>query len=256
MAKVSGIGGVSSWRPVAASLARPYRVTPAMVLLAALVPMYVFIPGMTAGRPLHAPALAIDRMLPLRPAWAFVYGTLYLFLIVLPVLVVRQQEQIRRTVWAYLLVWITAYVCFLAYPTVAPRPAKVMGEGFIVWGLRFLYAADPPHNCFPSLHVAHSFVSALTCYRVHRALGGAAVVSAALVALSTLFAKQHYVVDVVAGTLLAWVAYALFLRRYPRDGIPEAERRLAPAFALVAIGIVSLAVAVFWIDYQLKLELE
>jgi hypothetical protein len=45
-------------------------------------------------------------------------------------------------------------------------------------GLRFLYSSDPPYNCFPSLHAAHSFVSALTCYRVHRGVGIAAVLGA------------------------------------------------------------------------------
>jgi hypothetical protein len=118
-----------------------------MILLVSLVPFYLFIADRTRGGPQHAPEVALDRLLPLRPGWALVYGSLYLFLILLPVFVVRQQEQIRRTVLAYLMVWIAA-----------PRPEDVAGEGFMVWGLRFLYDADPPYNCFPSLHVAHSFV--------------------------------------------------------------------------------------------------
>ena len=113
---------------------------------------------MTRGRPQYVPELALDRIVPLKPGWALVCGSLYLFLILLPVFVVRQQEHIRRTVLAYLLVWIAAYICFLVYPTKAPRPVGVPGEGFMAWGLRFLYQADPPYNCFPSLHVAHSFV--------------------------------------------------------------------------------------------------
>jgi membrane-associated phospholipid phosphatase len=233
------------------SLTRPYPVSVPMVVLVSLVPFYVFIPGLVAGRPLHMPELPLDRVVPLQPAWAFVYGSLYLFLIVLPVFVVRQQAHIRRTVSAYLAVWIPAYACFLAYPTVAPRPTEVIGEGFLVWGLRFLYSADPPYNCFPSLHVAHSFVSALTCHRVHRGLGTAAILCASLVAVSTLFSKQHYVLDVIAGILLASVAHVLFLRSYPRDRIPELDRRLAPVFALGTLGIVGLGVACFWVVYQL-----
>jgi hypothetical protein len=52
----------------------------------------------------HAPALALDHLLPLSPPWALVYGALYLFLIFLPVFVVQQDAMIRRTVWAYLTV--------------------------------------------------------------------------------------------------------------------------------------------------------
>jgi membrane-associated phospholipid phosphatase len=223
-----------------------------MIVLVALVPFYIFIPGVVPGRPLHVPELPLDRALPLQPAWAIVYGSLYPFLILLPVFVVREKEHIRRAVSAYLMVWIAAYACFLVYPTVAPRPTEVIGQGFPAWGLRFLYAADPPYNCFPSLHVAHSFVSALACYRVHRELGITAALGASLVAVSTLYSKQHYLLDVIAGIFLASVAYVVFLRSYPRDHIPELDRRLAPVFALLTLGIVGLGVACFWVVYQLR----
>lgn len=235
---------------VAESVRRPYRVTVPMVLLVALVPFYIFIPELLPPHTRYVPELALDRVLPLVPAWALVYGALYLFLILLPVFVVRQDEHIRRTVFAYLLIWITAYVLFFVYPTAAPRPAKVVGEGFAVWGLRALYSSDPPYNCFPSLHVAHSFVSALTCYPVNRCVGSVAMVCAALVALSTLFTKQHYVVDVVAGVFLALIAYAIFLGRYSPERTPTLDRRAAPALALCIVGLVAAGLAGSWLAYR------
>jgi membrane-associated phospholipid phosphatase len=234
---------------VVQTLIRPYPVTISMVVLVSLVPFYIFIGELVSERTLHVPELAWDRALPLLPVWALIYGALYLFLIVLPVLVIRQEEQIRRTVRAYLLVWIAAYVCFLVYPTLAPRPARVIGDGFAVWGLRFLYTADPPYNCFPSLHVAHSFVSALACHRVHREVGVAAVLCASLVGVSTLFTRQHYILDVAAGALLAWMAYGIFLRGFPREQVPELDRRVAPVIALGTLGIIGLGVACFWLVY-------
>lgn len=221
-----------------------------MVLLCCLVPLYIFIAETAPGRTLHVPEIALDRMLPVQPAWALVYGSLYLFLVVLPIFVVRQEEHIRRTFLAYLFVWLTAYVFFLAYPTVAPRPTQVIGDGFVAWGLRFLYSADPPYNCFPSLHVAHSFVSALTVSRVHRGVGTVATLSASLVAVSTLFTKQHYILDVVAGMLLSFVAYLIFLRNVPRDKVPALDRRLAPALALGILTILGLAFVCFWLAYE------
>lgn len=241
---------------VVESLRRPYRLgistAVPLVLLMLLVPGYIFIAELMPERALHAPAFDWDRVVPLQPAWALVYGALYLFLILLPVFVVRQEALIRRTVLAYLFVWIVAYICFFGYPTIAPRPARVIGEGFIVWGLRFLYSADPPYNCFPSLHVAHSFVSALACYRVRRDLGIGAAVCALLVGVSTLFTRQHYVVDVIGGIFLAGVAYALFLRRYPREAVPEFDRRVAPLLALVVIGILALVAGCFWVAYRVN----
>lgn len=239
-----------SWSAVVESLKRPYPVSIPMILLVSLVPFYIFIGETMPGRALHKPELPLDRMLPVQPMWALIYGVLYLFLIALPVFVVRQPEQIRRTVLAYLMIWLTAYVIFLTWPTVAPRPVAVMGHGFIAWGLRFLYDADPPYNCFPSLHVAHSFVSAWTCIRVHRGVGIAAMLAASLVGLSTLFTKQHYVLDVVAGVALAYAAYVVFLRPY-RDEVPELDRRLAPFLATGLIGILGIVLAGCWVVYSL-----
>lgn len=238
------------WSMVAESLARPYRVTLAMIILVGMVPLYILIPAFLPPHSRYVPELALDRALPLLPAWALVYGALYVFLILLPVFVVRHDGLIRRTVYAYLLIWSVAYLFFfMIYPTMAPRPAKVIGEGFAAWGLRALYSADPPYNCFPSLHVAHSFVSALASYRVHRPLGALAVLCATLVAASTIFTKQHYVLDVIAGALIAAVAYGIFLRSYPAEQIPEFDRRVAPALAVCVSGVVAVGTVGFWLLY-------
>jgi len=243
---------LTTWTALAQALRRPYPVTVPMVTLMLLVPFYLVIANRAAVGTVHAPSLPWDVAVPLQPTWALIYGALYMFLIVLPVFVVRQEEHIRRTFWAYLAVWVTAYVCFLVYPTVAPRAPTIVGDGFAAWGLRFLYDADPPYNCFPSLHVAHSFVSALTCYRLHRRLGVAALLCASLVAVSTVFTKQHYILDVIAGILLAVAAYVLILRGYSRHNIPELDRRLAPMLALVVLAIIGLGVIGFWVVYRLQ----
>ena len=233
------------------SLARPYKVTLPMVALVAMVPMYLFIGRPAPGRVHHAPAIPLDHAIPLLPAWSLIYGALYAFLIALPVFLVREEEHLRRTVRAYLAVWIGAYLVFLAYPTVAPRPATVDGTGFGAWGLRLLYDMDPPYNCFPSLHVAHSFVSALTCLRIHRGVGIAALATAGLVALSTLFTKQHYVLDVVVGVVMAVAAFACFVRPQPVEEVPAADRQVAPTFAWGLLVCSSLGLAGCWIAYRL-----
>jgi membrane-associated phospholipid phosphatase len=246
----------SAWSLAWQSLRRPYPLSASTaVLMAALflmAPFYIFIAELMPGREMHTPELAVDRLVPLQPAWALVYGSLYLFLILLPLFVVRQPDQIRRTVLTYLAVWSTAFVFFLLYPTSAPRPGSVAGSGFVVWGLKFLYESDPPYNCFPSLHVAHSTVSALTCYLVNRGVGIVAFASVVLVGVSTLFTKQHYVLDVMAGILLAGAAFLLLFRGHPRDAVPELDRRAAPALAAAILGILALVAAGFWIAFRVN----
>jgi membrane-associated phospholipid phosphatase len=194
------------------------------------------------------PELALDHAMVLQPAWMIVYGSLYVF-VLLPLIVVRQEQLFRRALkWLFVLT--VAYIGFITYPTIAPRPDVVLESGFAAWSLRLQYSLDQPYNCFPSLHVAHSFVSALAAYRVHRGVGIAAALWAVLVGVSTVYTKQHYVVDVVAGAAMAYAAYVMFLRSYPRERVPERDRRLAPRRALWVAGIYGAVVSCFWIAYR------
>jgi hypothetical protein len=60
------------------------------------------------------------------------------------------------------------------------------------------------------------------------------------------------ILDVVAGIALACLAYGVFLRGYPREEIPELDRRVAPVLALGILGILALGVACFWVAYQMR----
>lgn len=241
VAALPGLVAFLAWRTLLASA------------FVSLAPLYFVIAALTRGRPTYAPELSLDRALSVQPAWMLVYGSLYVLILLLPVLVVRQQELFRRGLKAFLMVMLAGYAGFLLYPTAAPRPAEVFGDGFAAWSLRLAYSIDPPYNCFPSLHVAYAFVSALTCYRVHRGVGAVAAVWATLIGVSTLYPKQHYVVDVIGGALAAYVAYVLFLRGYPREAVAERDRSRAPVRALAAIGIFAFMVASFWVAYWLKM---
>lgn len=240
LAALPGLLAFLAWRTLLAST------------LVSFVPLYFAIAILTRSRPTYAPELALDRALPLEPAWMLVYGSLYLFVAVMPLLLVRERELWHRAMKAYLTVMILAYAGFLLYPTAAPRPDEVSGDGFAAWSLRLAYSLDPPYNCFPSLHVAYAFVSALTCYRVHREVGAAAAIWAVLIGASTLYTKQHYVVDVVAGAASAFIAYVVFLRSYPREAVSEDDRRRAPVRALVVAGMFAAMVAGFWMAYQVE----
>ena len=228
---------------------RPQPVTIPMVALFAIIPLYLFIGhALVPGRVVHRPEVGLDHVVPMEPAWSLVYLSLFLAAL-LPVFVVHQQELVRRTINAFLAIWLFSYACFIAYPTAAPRHDKVIVESFFTWTLRAIHSSDIAYNCFPSLHVAQCFLASLVCYRVHRGVGAAAGLWAFLVAMSTLYTKQHYILDVIAGAILAYAAYWALLRDYPRDAIPELERRLAPLLALGAVGVYGLMVAIMWIAY-------
>ncbi len=81
------------------------------------------------------------------------------------------------------------------------------------------YLIDTSFNCIPSLHAAVSVIIFYAWYRyskielehpqapkpiIRKVLAIITCVIAAAVVLSTLFVKQHYILDEIAGVLLAW----------------------------------------------------
>ena len=75
-----------------------------------------------------------------------------------------------------------------------------------------IWANDTSFNCFPSLHAAVSTICFFTWFQYSKtkpsattklvAIASLAIAGGAI--LSTLFIKQHYIADEIAGTLLAW----------------------------------------------------
>ena len=73
---------------------------------------------------------------------------------------------------------------------------------------------DPPYNLFPSVHLAIVTLAALVALKARRVYGAMALVAAGLVAVSIYATKQHFLVDGVAGVMLAVAAYAIFVRTH------------------------------------------
>jgi membrane-associated phospholipid phosphatase len=84
-----------------------------------------------------------------------------------------------------------------------------------------IFATDTSFNCFPSLHAAVSTICFYTWFqyakvkpgKTTKAVAAAVFVIAVGVILSTLFIKQHYIVDEIAGILLAWIIGILIFKR-------------------------------------------
>lgn len=218
-----------------------------------LLPIYFVIGRQTAGDTHYQPVVWLDHAMPLSPAWIAVYGSLYMCAFLLPLVVVRGRELFRQSMKAYLFVMLLSYVGFWFYPTAAPRVEKAVVSGFAEWSLQLFYDIDQPYGCFPSLHVAYAVVGALACSRMHRGVGVAASLWAVLIGLSTVYTKQHFVVDAIAGGILGAAAYWLFLRQWPRQPVADIDHRMAPRRSLyVAAGYIGV-IGVMWTAYRLGL---
>lgn len=105
-------------------------------------------------------------------------------------------------------------VVSLVYPNGQDlRPSLPSDNGFL-WAVNFLYGIDTPTNILPSLHVYASVVCDIalsrdSAVRRHPPLRWVSLGLTILISLSTMFLKQHSVVDVVTALFCNIVCYLL-----------------------------------------------
>ena len=158
----------------------------------------------SVGRAAHQLWLPGEARIPLVPEFEFLYVLTY----VLPLGLVAwlpDTRAFRRTGLAFTLTLAVAYATYLLFPVYLERP--VLEVGSLATYLLSLEYHDPSYNHFPSLHVAISWLVYLACRDAVR-LRGVFLVLVIGISISTVFVKQHYAVDVLAGALLAWGAWA------------------------------------------------
>lgn len=111
-------------------------------------------------------------------------------------------------------------IIFLIYPTYVIRP-EVVGSDIFSKLVILIYSNDNPVNAFPSIHVLQSVlthVAILNLKDIKKSTKIFSYIFSTMVILSTITIKQHYVIDVVGGYLLATIcakfAYEIFYGKY------------------------------------------
>ncbi|MBM4318378.1 MAG: hypothetical protein FJ125_00080 [Deltaproteobacteria bacterium] len=153
---------------------------------------------------------ALDARLPMLSQLTLIYVTMYWFFI-LPALYGREQEHFWSLLRAYAALMVVCSAVFVLFPVAFPREPLVvrhLGD----WTLAIVHGADPPINCFPSSHCAVAILAALAMRDIHPPGQLPALALALGICLATVFTKQHYVVDTLAGMLLGGGAYLYFFR--------------------------------------------
>lgn len=175
----------------------------------------------------------LDEKIPLVPWTIVIYFGCYAYWVVNYVIGCRQeQEKAFRFMSADLLAKLVCLLCFLVFPTTNVRPAI---EGSSVWEelMRFLYRVDAADNLFPSIHCltsAFCFIAVRSNEKIPGWYRAASLFMTVSIYVSTLTTKQHALVDVIAGVLLAeaswlFVKVSGFSKRYA-DVVSKVYARL------------------------------
>lgn len=162
--------------------------------------------------PHYSLALPPDHQIPLIPWTITIYFGCYLFWCVNYIIGIRQEkEEALRFICADALSKLVCGVFFLLLPTTIDRP-EITGTDVFSQLMRLLYQLDQPVNLFPSIHCLVSWLCWIGVRKnnhVPRFYQWFSLITAILICISTLTTRQHVLVDVVGGIVLAEFSYYL-----------------------------------------------
>lgn len=119
-------------------------------------------------------------------------------------------------------------ICMIYPNAITLRPEHIPDNifGNIVAGL---YVTDTSTNVFPSIHVYNSLAVHIALYKCkalknHHVLLWSSFILATLICLSTMFLKQHSIVDVIGAFILMAIMYILlYVVKYKKHSSSKAD---------------------------------
>ncbi|MCQ2793988.1 MAG: phosphatase PAP2 family protein [Bacilli bacterium] len=167
----------------------------------------------------YIPKIPFDDAIPLVPFFVLIYVYSYPFWIMGPVAIsLTKKENYLNFVIGYICAILIGGIILTAAPTYMDRNAEGLIDigsrgGFLYWLLGLIYGSDGGarnYNLLPSFHCLTSLYMYLAIakrkeisfsFRVYT------LIMVILISLSTVFTKQHYVLDIFVGYAIALVAY-------------------------------------------------
>jgi membrane-associated phospholipid phosphatase len=154
----------------------------------------------------------IDDKIPFLPIFILPYIIWYAF--ILGYLIYFWYKDTRVYLKTLTMIVIGELVCFVIYfflQTTVPRP-DLVGDGILIELVGMIYSHDQPFNAFPSIHVLTTFAIILGNINIsnkHIIHSIFVPVMGSLIIISTLFVKQHYILDMFASMFLTSFIYGI-----------------------------------------------
>ncbi|WP_302625740.1 phosphatase PAP2 family protein [uncultured Eubacterium sp.] len=183
------------------------------------MPWFIFlenkIPATYPG--LHIIHCAIDDIIPFCELFVIPYLLWFLYIPAVFVFLFYHSKNEFYRICAYEFTGMTiALLVCTVYPNgLELRLSEITGNNILTDLVRFLYDSDTPTNVCPSIHV-FATIAAHICLiksphmkelKPRQNIKRISLVLSILICLSTMFLKQHSVIDVISGFVLAFVLY-------------------------------------------------
>ncbi len=178
-------------------------------------------------RPL--PMWAIDEAIPFWPQTVWIYLGEYAAIFIL-FMMSDDDINANKFVYSFASLQVVCGAIFVLWPTTYPRDLYALPpdvDSLTRSVLSSLRQIDTPANCCPSLHVASIYLPALIFLKEQREKFPLVFALATVIALSTLTTKQHYIIDVLLGIVMAVVLYWIFNVAVRYRPLPQRREALA-----------------------------
>ncbi|WP_050614417.1 phosphatase PAP2 family protein [Bacillus testis] len=203
------------------------RIHPLLFLIPLILlgPVYSFLNQSTEGAyPITVP---LDDSIPFIKEFIIPYVVWYPFIYSALIYLCFKERKLYFVALSSLIAGkIIAFIVYATWQTTVPRP-EVTGNDVFSQLVRFIYSNDQPVNCFPSIHVMTTFIIMLVAIkRIKKTpwLSIGALTIGVLIILSTLFTKQHALLDVLSGlglgAVMYTISYALWSMAWNRVSLP------------------------------------
>lgn len=149
---------------------------------------------------------SLDKSIPFEIIFIIPYVYWYLFIaIALVYTLSKSRVGYMRIFVSIILGMCCCYVVYYIFPTQITRP-YVDNSNILNRLIKFIYSKDKPFNCFPSIHVLNTyFIMRYAKYEYGKGYFYYTQIVGILIILSTLFIKQHFVLDILGSVLLCEV---------------------------------------------------
>lgn len=153
--------------------------------------------------------IELDRKIPYIPLFALIYFSTYPF-VIQPFVILSNARQFYWMVACFVSISVISSLIHAMLPSKIERVEQVTVGGVSGWMLSLFQKTCKPYGNFPSMHVGLSVPVVVANFLAFGPLtGGLSLFWAVLIALSTLYTKQHYVLDVLAGVVGGLLIFGL-----------------------------------------------
>lgn len=193
--------------------------------------VFYYLEWLQPQRDYHVMYCAADDLIPFCELFLIPYLFWFLFLIGMHLYTLLYDVASFRKMMRFIIVTYTAaLVLFILFPTCQQlRPAVFPRDNVLTRAMAAFYHCDTSTNVCPSLHVVGSLAVVFAAWHSHgfrkRWRRAAVTLTGVLISISTVFLKQHSVIDLAAALAICGAAYLWCYRREPQ---PWGVRALYP----------------------------